>query len=68
MPVIMPADMMSETARERLATPSAGAVLAQWPGMPPDHLLHGRGLYLITNGDIVKYGVTEKMILKEAAV
>jgi hypothetical protein len=40
MPVIVPADMMSKAARERLANPSAGAVLARWPGMPPDHLLH----------------------------
>jgi hypothetical protein len=31
---------MPEAARERFATPSAGTVLARWPGMPPDHLLH----------------------------
>jgi hypothetical protein len=32
--------LMPEAARERFATPSAGTVLARWPGMPPDHLLH----------------------------
>jgi len=39
-PVLMPADMMSETARERPAKPSAGAVLARRSGLPPDRLLH----------------------------
>ncbi|HWB53154.1 MAG TPA: hypothetical protein VG722_03145, partial [Tepidisphaeraceae bacterium] len=54
-PVIMPADMMSETARERPAKPPAGAVLARRSGLPPDHLLHeGEDYVLITNGDNVK--------------
>ncbi len=48
MPVMVPADMMSETARERLANPSAGTVLARWPGMPPDHLLHGSEDYTVS--------------------
>src|SRR5579863_3113996 len=39
-PVIMPADMMSETARERRARPPAGAVLARRSGLPPGRLLH----------------------------
>ena len=63
MPVIMPADMMSEPARERLAIPSAGAVLARQPGLPPGHLLHRRGLYGTINRDNVKDKVTEKMNL-----
>src|ERR1700728_513311 len=39
-PVMVPADMMSRAARERTANPSAGTGLAQWPGVPPDHLLY----------------------------
>src|SRR5579863_5376821 len=62
-PVIMPADMMSETARERRARPSAGAVLARRSGLPPDRLLHGgEDPASIINGDNVKDKVTKMMI------
>lgn len=63
MPVIMPADMMSETAREWLARPSAGAVLARRSGLPPDRLLHeGEDYLAITNKDNVKHKVSEMTI------
>ena len=63
MPVIMPADMMSEAAREQPAKPSAGAVLARCPGLPPGHLLHeGEDHDLSQIGTMSRTKVTEKMI------